>query len=431
MLIDDVRPTTLSGVKRLAAQLRKKQGLKHSVALDLAAKAASFTNFRNAKRMLPVVEVAHARPYVLLTMYWHQKKPPYLCGRETLRIELSKPILDVCEKSALRHVRGFGFLRMVADDHFVCDNLAESQERARRSLCTAERSLRFMEHTRLLPFRDRRKIYPKGWVDEKLPDGDHLTFWIDPAIGQRILVDEPYCPAPDLATRAAWALRNGWEISKTSWPGMYSPYKCDLYIATDTRSGYDLGALVAKIDAMPVPSTESHWPGESASSWDTFVSPMAKTSQDVRRARCRGTILPSPSATSLPYNFEFGTFQRRPAGALGIEGHMEAGRLIKAMLSGGNLPSGAFSRVNSIRHTLEDWMCLELSREQLDAIPLLQIYYGDIDSESPHQETAKSELGTVKLLYQLKHALQASYPDCAPRRRQINRIDVAVSLLAK
>lgn len=40
MLIDGPRPTTLVGVKRLAKQLKKTNGIKHSDALDLAAKSA-------------------------------------------------------------------------------------------------------------------------------------------------------------------------------------------------------------------------------------------------------------------------------------------------------------------------------------------------------------------------------------------------------
>ena len=96
MLIGDVRPTTLDGVKSLAAQLRKEKGIKHSIALDLAAKAANCTNFRNAQRTLPARRAVLARPYVLLTIYWCDKKQRYRSGRETLKIELSKPVLDIC-----------------------------------------------------------------------------------------------------------------------------------------------------------------------------------------------------------------------------------------------------------------------------------------------------------------------------------------------
>lgn len=429
MLIGNVRPTTLNGVKSLAMQLRKEQGIKHSIALDLAAKAADCTNFRNAQRTLPARGTALARPYVLLTIYWCDKKQRYRTGRETLKIELSKPILDICGKFALKNVRGFGDLRMVADDHFVCDTLAQTQTYARERLCTAERSLRFMEHTGLRPSRDYRKAYPNGSANDKLPNNDHATDWVDPASGQFILIDEPY--GVDEAKRAAWAIRTGWRVAKTSWPGMYYPYSCDLYVATDGRSSYDLDALVAKIDAMPAPLLEKNWSGESSSSWDTFVSPMAKTPQDIRRARCRGTIYPAASATSVPYSYNLGSSRRRPAGEMGIEEHIEAGRIIKAVLWSDQRPYGVYRRMNSLRSTLEDWMSLEIGRGQLEGPEFFDVYYHEAEGDGPYQKMAKSRTGIIAILGDLKQKLQAAYPDCAPLRQQLHRIDMSVSLIGK
>ncbi|MBB4189392.1 hypothetical protein GGE07_006074 [Sinorhizobium terangae] len=331
LLIGNVRPTTLDGIKRLASQLRKEQGIKHSLALDLAARAANCTNFRNARRVFNAQAEMTSRPYVLLTRYWLDKELRQ-SGRETLRIDLRKSLLEVCGKSELKKVRGFGELRRVSDDHFVCDMVDPSQSYARARLCTAERSLRFMEHTGLLPSRNLRKAYPNGSVEDELPHSDHATLWVDPERGQFILIDEPYARAPDEAARAAWAIRTGWRVLKTSWPGMYGPYNCELHVATDGRSGYELEGLVAKIEAMPAPLVEPDWPGESSYSWDTFTSPLAKNAPDVRRARCRGTIYPVPSATTVAYSYNVGVSQRRPAGELGIAGHIEAGRIIKAVL---------------------------------------------------------------------------------------------------
>ena len=208
MLIDELRPTTLDGVKSLAAQLRKQKGIKHSSALDIAAKAANCSNFRNAQNMLPARGSAVEGPYVLLTIYWCDKDKRYQVGRETLRIELARPILETCSKSLLKEVRGFGNLRMVADDHFICDDIAQSQDYARNRLATAERSLRFMERTGLRPSRDYRKAYPEKAYDNRLPNTDHSTDWVDPATGQVIVVDEPYSGVPDEDKRAAWAVRH-------------------------------------------------------------------------------------------------------------------------------------------------------------------------------------------------------------------------------
>lgn len=351
MLIDGPRPTTLVGVKRLAKQMKKTMGIKHSEALDLAARSADCVNFRHAKRTLPVGGSANSRPYVFLTIYWSDKKQGHRCGRETLRIELSIPILDICPKGTLKYVRGFGNLRMVAEDHFVCDDIADTQEYARGRLCTAERSLRFMEHTGLRPNRDRKK-YPRVLSLDKLPNIDHSTDWVDPANGQFILIDEPYDNAPDDAERNDWAARNGWRIEKTSWPGMYRPYDCDLYVCIDTRSGYDVDALIWKINAMPGPIVSENWTGESSPSWETFLSPIVKTKQDKRRARCKGMIYPSPSKATVPYDYNPGCSRRRPVGELGIDGHVQAGRVIKAVMSSQYAADGVYTRLSSLRSDL-------------------------------------------------------------------------------
>lgn len=431
MLIDDVRPTTLEGVKSLAAQIRKEKGIKHSSALDLAAKAANCTNFRNAQRMLLKRGAAFAGPYVLLTMYWYEKEQRHRVGRETLKIELSEPILDICGKSALKKVRGFGNLRMVADDHFVCDTLAPTQSYARERLCTAERSLRFMEHTGLRPFREHRRAHRNHLVKDKLPDSDHASDWVDPVSKQFVLVDEPYGGTPNEAERTAWATRTGRRVVKTSWPGMYNPYQCDLYVAIDGGSSFDLDALVAKIDAMPAPLLEKDWSGESSPSWNTFVSPMAKTAQDARRARCRGTIYPAASATTVPYSYGLGSSARRPAGKMGIEGHIEAGRIIKAVLLSDQRTYAVDNHMNSLRSTLEDWMALEIKRGQLEGPEFFDVYYHEAEGDTSYRETAKSRTGIVAMLGDLKQKLQAAYPDCAPLRKQLHRIDMSVSLIGK
>lgn len=431
MLIDNVRPKTLKGVKSLATQLRKEQGIKHSVALDLAAKAANCTNFRNAQRTLPGQGTSIARPYVLLTIYWHDKKQQPRTGRETLKIELSKPLLDICGKTALKKVRGFSGLRMVAADHFVCDELADSQNDARKWLCTAERSLRFMEHTGLRPCRDYRRTYPATSGKDQLPDNDHSTDWVDSATDQFVLIDEPYGDAHYEAKRAAWAERHGWRVAKTSWPGMYNPYDCDFYVATDGRSGYEFDALVAKINAMPAPLLEKDWPGESSPSWNTFLSPMAKTPQDLRRARCRGTIYPAASATTVPYSYSLGCSQRRPAGEMGYDNHIDAGRIIRAVLKSYQRLYDISGRMNSLRSTLEGWMSLEIGGEHIERHEFFDVYYRRGEEDNPYQEAAKSRAKTIAMLGALKQKLQAAYPDCAPLRKQLHRIDMSVSVIVK
>jgi hypothetical protein len=431
MLIGDVRPSTIEGLKSLAAQYRKQQGIQHSTALDLAAKAANCTNFKHALRTLPARGSRLQRPYVLLTIYWCDKDKRYQVGRETLKIVLARPILETCRRTELKRVRGFGNLRMVAPDHFVCDTIAGSQTYARERLSTAERSVRFMEHTGLRPTRAYRKAYPGGHADDKLPNNDHATDWVDPESGQFILIDEPYRGVPDEAERATWAERTGWRVVKTSWPGMYYPHSCDLYVATDARTGYDVDALVATINSMPAPLIEKDWSGDSSLSWETFTSPMANSPQDARRARCRGTIYPAATKSTLPYSYNMGNDRRRPAAAMPVESHIEAGSIIKAVLWSDQIPHGANRRLNSVRSTLEDWMAIEIGRGQMEGPEFFDVYYNETESDASNFERARSRAAIVEMLGDLKQKLQAAYPDCAPLRQQLHKIDMSATLIAQ
>nr|WP_294525503.1 DUF5623 domain-containing protein [uncultured Rhodopila sp.] len=426
----DVRPSTLKGVKRLATQIRKERGIKHSEALELAAQAATCANYRHAQRKLRVQGNARVPHILYLTVYWYDKEK-YQNGRETLEVALSKPILDICGKSDLKLVRGFGLMRMVATDHFVSDRLAPRQNFARDVICQAERSVRFMEHTDLRPSREYRAAYPDGTKDSNLPDTDHATKWVDPTNGQFILIDEPYSNVPNLADRAAWAQRHGWWLRKSSWPGMYFPHRCDLYVATDGSRSYDFNALMAKIDSIPAPLTEKNWIGESAPSFDLFVSPAAKTPQDRRRARSKGTIMRGPTAMTIPYSSTFGDSRRRPAGAMPIADHIEMGRIIKSVIRSPYTSYGVDRRMGSLRSRLEDWLGLEIGRDQLEGPEFFDVYYHAADSDDPYVEAAQSRSGLIRILGELRQKLQAHYPDCAPLREQLHRIDMSVLLIGK
>lgn len=431
MLIDDVRPTTLGGIKRLAKQIKKTDGVKYSDALERAAKVAGCENYPHAQRTLPAQKTAPFEPYVLLTIYWCDKDRDRQCGRETLRVELSRPLLEICEKHAFKYIRGFEELRMVADDHWVCDRIAHTQAYARGKLCKAERYLRFMEFTGLRPYRESLRPRPKALFDDKLPNTDHMSYWIDPSNMEFVLTDEPYKGAANTGRRAEWAVRNGCRIEKSSSAGMYWPYECDLYIAVDNSTDYDFDALMTKINAIPDPVISEEWPGDSSYSWLTYLSPLANMKQDIRRARCKGMIYPSDSRTTVPYNYDPGTTQRRPKGKLGVDGHIEVGSLIKAVMSSRFAPSGVRARMSSCRFELENWLCLELETGQLEGSEFYDVYYGWTDEDEMFQNALTSASDLVAALNNLKQKLKTAYPDCAPLRQQVQRIDMSTSMVKK
>lgn len=50
--LEKLKPTTLAGVKRLAQQLKKRDGIKHAEALKKAAQQAGFASYQDAQSKL-------------------------------------------------------------------------------------------------------------------------------------------------------------------------------------------------------------------------------------------------------------------------------------------------------------------------------------------------------------------------------------------
>jgi hypothetical protein len=50
--IDTLSPGTIEGMKRLAQEIKKRDGVKHMKALDLVAQRSGYKNFNDARRKL-------------------------------------------------------------------------------------------------------------------------------------------------------------------------------------------------------------------------------------------------------------------------------------------------------------------------------------------------------------------------------------------
>ncbi|AUN30209.1 hypothetical protein C0V82_08160 [Niveispirillum cyanobacteriorum] len=108
-----------------------------------------------------------------------------------------------------------------------------------------------------------------------------------------------------------------------------------------------------------------------------------------------------------------------------------AGRIIKAVIRSDLSCHSVDTRMNALRSTLEDWMSLEIKTGKLDGPEFFDVYYNDTESDMAFQKAVKSRAGIVEILGGLKQCLLAAYPDCAPLRQQIQRIDMSVSLINK
>ena len=430
MLKEAIRPTTIIGIKRLANQAKKATGTSLGDALNLASKKAGFDNFAHARRALEVNDnLAANGNRLFLTYYWYERKP-FRLGREVIEIQLSRPLLEICTKRGLKLERTLSRLRLAAPDHLLSDSITEHQSFARGELCKAVRALRFVEATGLQPSEYRRARQAKVALDERLPKSDHSTDWFDPRSGHLVMLDEPYTAAIVSGERAAWASRNGWHLQASTWPGIYSPGSCALFVAAAKDDAFDFRALMQQIDGLAPPVTAEHWPGASDTSHETFVSPMAVTPQDQRRARAKGTIYQIPSKTTEPYSRMWSS-RRKPIGTLGIPDHREAGRMIKALLRSNARPWSVRNRLETLRCTLEDWLGKEVERQEMSDNDFFDVYYHEIAQDDPFVAIAATSDGVIELLGRLRSKLMQTYPDCAPLRRLTGGIDTAERMMVR
>lgn len=425
MTSKDVQPSSLNGIKRLANQLKKSNGYQHHEALNIAARAASFENFNHARNQLQNLTVSNQ---LYLTAYWYDTKS-YQSGRETIKIELSKPLTKITSKSELKEAKGLGWFRVAAEDHLVSDKLFHSLPVARSYVCMATRALRFMEATGLKPAKHTNAIYPNGDIANKIPKCDHTTDWYVPKTGQFIMIDEPYNHIEENAERTAWAKKHNWHLKMSIWPGIHNPYHCNLFVATDASKNYDFQRLMSKIDAIPAPITQDKWNGVSAEDHAPFISPLAATPQDNQRAKSKGTIWRFSSKKTIPLHYRSSNNERRPNASMPIATHLEIARLIKALTRSSAKPYAVNYRLDAVRSKLEDWFFAEHSREETDKHDLF--YYGEISDDDPFIKKTSSTKGVIQQLNKLKDTLKTYYIDCEPLRKMVSKTDAAIKITTK
>ncbi len=76
-------------------------------------------------------------------------------------------------------------------------------------------------------------------------------------------------------------------------------------------------------------------------------------------------------------------------------------------------------------------MGLEIDRGQLEGPEFFEVYYTEAEGDAPYREMAESRDGIMAMLNDLKQKLRVAYPDCAPLRQQLHRIDMTVSLIGR
>jgi hypothetical protein len=428
MLTEKLRPASVGGIKSLASEIKKTTGLPHMAALNRAAQTAGYSNFTHARRAIG--DAPHAPIYI--TVYWEDTKP-YRTGRETLPVTLPVKLSSMLDDREFQWLRGLGGMRQVNDDHFVQDKLAPSQEAAQAMVCMAARSLQFLVYSKLRPLKfDHRHQWLRDLI-ETFPGRDHVTRWIDPASGSLLFISEPYEGRLNrLSTdRIEWCSKTGWQVFQVDWPGMYYPNSCSTMLVGPKSIGSRLERIATSFATAATPYDAENWQGESATSHETFLSPATKpTPQNIRRSKAKGTIIPIPSKTTIPYG-SFSLNRRRPNGRLPLDVHVEIGSRLKVIIRGPNrtfVPSG---RGDSVRCDLEDWMFAEHGGGAVDMVGGLDVYYGGLQAHHPFIAEGKSLSGRLLSLDRVRALLAEGYPDCAPLRSMIGKLETAAKAMKR
>jgi hypothetical protein len=432
MSTEIIHPSSLDGIKRLAKSIKHEQGIQHIRALDIAAQSAGFQNFRHAQNALLVNRSDVPRQQgnrLFLTAYWSDKSSGEK-GRETLLLWLDAPWSRLIAPQQLKNERSLLRFRAEGVDHLVGHYLNESQSRARRVVCAGARTLQFMDATKLRPSGGHSRVFLGGDSTDALPGRDHYTAWYDPNSKRYLLTDEPYEAAAlsHAGERAAWAERHGFSIVKPSWAGMYNPDGgSQLYLVAHSQKGISLQPLLAVLNRLPEPMIEATWDGESAPLIPPFISPgslgQAKERAAVRAAR----TLPRPKqGNAVGYVQTFVGPQRRPNAKVPIEVHAQVGRLLKSVLVGSYYRKGVYNRVDSIRSELDEWTQREYTPTELPGEQFFDLYYHEAGSTFSRSISAEEKRRHVTSLEDVKRTLVEHYPDSAPLRTLLKKVDAAI-----
>ncbi len=428
-----IRPSTMGGIKSLAKSIKTEKGIKHTQALDEAAREAGYHNFRHAKNTMgPGTQPRHGRPKhrVYITAYWRDREAGG-DGRETLSIWISEPWGDLVTPSQLGNDRALGRFHSEGPDHLVGLSLVQSQSRARDMVCAAARTLQFMDATKLRPSNGYTRALPGGTWDNKVPGMDHYGVWYDRNTKRYVLADEPYEKAVEhqAEKRAMWAQRHGYAMVKPEWAGMYNPDGGSrLFLFSSAEKGIPLEPIVTALNKLPAPIVSCAWNGESMPTIPYFVSPgtIAKADEAEKQRKPNQSPKQSGQRNTVEYIQTFVGSQRRPKGSMSVDAHAEVGTLLKSVLVASYHRKGVYNRVNAVRSELDEWVQREYNDSELPNEQFFNLYYRETPAADRRSILPAERIRHLENLQRVKGILGKQYPDCRPLRVLFNKLDLAI-----
>ena len=411
------RPSTLDGIKRLAKTIKRERAIPHHLALDEASRAAGYQNIRHAQdQMARQSPTSHA---VYLTAYWAGQEG---AGRETLSIQLPKPLTHIIARHQVSSARNLGWFRLESADHLERKTDVDSQELARDVLFAAARTLRFMAVTGLRPTTTQTKNRPFN-IFRDLPGKDHVSNWIDSDTEAWVYLDEPY-PHVNVKQRQNWVSGHGVEMIAPKWEGIHNPGATVPYVFCDDPTLAN--RLLTQLAQLQAELREPVWDGESASYWSQFVSPTRQAAGTARRSR----PMPAPRGVerngALPYGARSGGVESRwrPAKRMPLDMHLTVGPLLHA-LDNDRFPGPQRKAIMRIRTTLDDWLQMEYPGEEMTDEQFGDAYYGT------HREPMVDRVNQLESIRRIAALLNQGYADCKPRQQLLSLLGNVEKALAR
>lgn len=429
MLNEDIRPTSIVGIKRLAKTIKVESGISHHHALDEAARKAGFENFRHAGNRLPTYGGQVGTPSghrLYITGFWRDRKGSAR-GRETTWVDLSASWADLVTRPQMQTQRSLVRLVPEAEDHLSYQFVFASPSEARRAACAAIRTFQFMDATKLRPTAAHSRVYPGGSSNNAIPGRDHYGSWYDPVSKGYVFADEPYerAAVAQSVERAAWADKYDYEVVRSNWPGMYNPGGpggSRLYLIGSRKKGPSVNDLVAALNRLPPPMVEKDWVGNSAEGMERYKSP----------AELRKASAPAPLAivASQPRRPSSARVPQEPRpGRMPVEVHEVIGRKLKSVMADTFCRDGVYKRLNSVRCEMDDWIQREYDTTALPIERFSEVYYGSGPKSTFARSLAPDQVSQhVRTLEAVKMEIARHYTK-SQTKSMLGKIDSAIKSL--